>query len=118
VIAPAAAASAAIPFSPASSGAAGGNFVGLGVAVVLLVLAWSGLWLARSRGWLTAGARKPAMANDLAVHGRLRLSATCTAYVVGNGEQRVLVVESRHQVCIRTWSGSRDTTGLPEAGGE
>jgi hypothetical protein len=116
VIAPAAAASAAIPFSPASSGIAGGNFIGLGVAVVLLALAWAGLWFARSRGWMSGGVRQPAKANGLMVHERLRLSSTCTAFLVGNDEQRVLVVESRHQIRVQAWPGTTDTVGLPLAG--
>ena len=96
------AAPSAIPFSqPRQDGYAQGT-AGFVITAILLAIAVAVLWVARRKGWGGVAGRKVEVGGDghLALTQRLRLSPTCTAFVLGDGERRVLIVESRHAVQI------------------
>jgi len=95
----------AIPFSQAGNSLPTASLSGLLIASVLLAMAFAALWYARRRGWMGLAA-KPSQAPNpgrLAVRERIRLSATCSAFVLGEGEERIVVVESRHAVQVHAW---------------
>jgi hypothetical protein len=74
------------------------------VAAALLGAVFVVLWWLRRRGY---GVGVPAVgggADRLAVTQRLRLSPTCNAFVVLDGQSRLLVVESRHGVQVSVLS--------------
>ena len=95
----------AIPFSQTGNSLPTASLSGLLIACVLLALAFAALWYARLRGWVGL-VTKPSQALNpgrLAVRERIRLSATCCAFVLGEGEERFVVVESRHPVQVHAW---------------
>jgi len=74
------------------------------VAAALLGTAFVVLWWLRRRGY-GVGAPAVGVGTDrLAVTQRLRLSPTCNAFVVHDGQARLLVVESRHGVQVSALS--------------
>lgn len=102
--APAAATTAAIPFGQAPQPVPGGNAGGFVAATLLLAAAFVVLWLLRKRGFGAAARVVTGTANGpegIALTQRLRLSPTCQAYVLREGDVRMLVVESRYGVDVR-----------------
>ena len=101
--APAGATTAAIPFGQAPQPVPGGNAGGFVAATLLLAVAFVVLWLLRKRGY--GGTAR--VSTDTA-HGavgisltqRLRLSPTCQAFVLREGDVRMLVVESKYGVNV------------------
>ena len=95
----------AIPFSQAGNSLPTASLSGLLIACVLLALAFAALWYARRRGWFGLVAKPSRALNPgrLAVRERIRISATCNAFVLGEGDERIMVVESRHPVQVHAW---------------
>jgi hypothetical protein len=101
---PAAAASIApaapIPFSrDAGSGDASGG-ASLLVAALLLAAAFAVLWVLKRRGWRGLPGQPAAVPQGVKVTQRLRLGPACSAYVLQDGEDRLLVVEARQGVQV------------------
>jgi len=104
-VTPAVAASTApaapIPFSREAAPAASGG-ASLLVAALLLGAAFAALWLLKRKGWngnpLLKAARMPS--SGVSVAQRLRLGPGCSAYVLHDGAQRLLVVEARSGVQV------------------
>ncbi|GAA0706137.1 hypothetical protein ISN75_10360 [Dyella marensis] len=92
---------APIPFSHESAPAASGGG-SLLVAALLLGAAFAALWLLKRSGW-KGGAliNGPcAQAPGVSVAQRLRLGPGCSAYVLHDGDERLLVVEARSGVQV------------------
>ena len=92
----------AIPFSqPRQDNYAQGT-AGFVIAAILLAITVAVLWVARRKGWGGIAGRKVETGGEghLVLTQRLRLSPTCSAFVLSDGESRMLVVESRHTVQI------------------
>lgn len=86
----------AIPFDTGAASVASGSGTSLLVAFLLLALAYAALWYVRKRGWGMHGSSPGStMEKSLKVEQRLRLGGTCMAYVLRDGDSRLLVVESR-----------------------
>jgi len=100
-VASSAATSAPIPFSRDTGGQASGA-TSLLVAGLLLAAAFAVLWALKRRGWqgLASHIGMPATPSGVVVIQRLRLSASSAAYVLRDGEARLLVVESRAGVQV------------------
>ncbi|WP_266158308.1 hypothetical protein [Dyella silvatica] len=96
---------AAIPFSHAAVSSDSANMSGMLVAAALLALAFAVLWVLKQRGWGIKSSAISANAihqpEDFQVMQRLRLSPTCMAFVLSDGETRMLLVESRHSVTLQ-----------------
>lgn len=94
----AAAQDAPIPFSRAGTPTVSGGG-SLLVAALLLGTAFAALWLLKRRGW---NADQPVSTKPgVSVAQRLRLSPDCSAYVLRDGDDRLLVVEARSGVQVR-----------------
>lgn len=95
------ASAAPIPFSRENAPAASGG-ASLLIAALLLGVAFAALWLLKRQGWngssRVLAARVPAA--GVSVAQRLRLGPGCSAYVLHDGEQRLLVVEARSGVQV------------------
>jgi uncharacterized protein (DUF58 family) len=87
-----------IPFGQDTGGYADGG-TSLLVAALLLVFGYAALWLLKRRGWGATG-RPEAAPNTMKVVQRVRLSQTCSAYVLQDGENRLLIVEGRQGVQV------------------
>lgn len=92
---------ASIPFSREVAPAASGG-TSLLVAALLLSTAFAVLWLLKRQGWngigLGQGPRVPPP--GVSVAQRLRLGPGCWAYVLHDGDERLLVVEARSGVQV------------------
>ncbi|MGO4703603.1 hypothetical protein [Dyella sp. 2RAB6] len=90
-----------IPFSREPAPAASGG-TSLLVAALLLGAAFAALWVLKRRGWngaaLAKGPRMPP--SGVSVAQRLRLGPGCSAYVLHDGDERLLVVEARSGVQV------------------
>jgi hypothetical protein len=92
------AAPVAIPFRHEAGGSASGG-VSILVAACLLGAAFVALWLLKRRGWQGMHGQVSARANTgVVVAQRLRLSTGCAAYVLQDGNDRLLVIEARSGV--------------------
>jgi hypothetical protein len=91
-----------IPFSQPAATPMATSAGGLLIAGALLGVAFVVLWWLRRRGYGvgTSASAVGTQSDRLAVTQRLRLSPTCQAFVVVDGQTRLLVVESRHGVQI------------------
>ena len=100
---PATTASAAAQDAPIPFGRAGTPTVSGGgsllIATLLLGTAFAALWLLKRRGW---SADQPVRSTKpgVSVVQRLRLSPGCSAYVLRDGDDRLLVVEARNGVQV------------------
>ena len=96
----AASAPAPIPFShPVAPAVTGGG--SLLIAGLLLAAAFAVLWLLHRRGWRGAGLTViRAEAPGVSVAQRLRLGAGTVAYVLRDGDARLLVIEARSGVQV------------------
>jgi hypothetical protein len=99
---PAAASTSAIPFGQAPTASAGGSMMGFAVAFVLLAVAFMVLWFIRRRG--IGGVMLPMSATTAGlgwnVVQRVRLTPTSQAIVLREGEQCLVVVESRFGIQV------------------
>ena len=95
------ASAAPIPFSREAAPTASGG-TSLLVAALLLGAAFGVLWLLKRRGWNgmgpARGTRIPSP--GVSVAQRLRLGPGCSAYVLHDGDERLLVVEARSGVQV------------------
>jgi hypothetical protein len=98
---------AAIPFEQPAAAPMPGSTGGLIVATVLLGAAFVVLWWLRRRGFggvPATGAAERGGDSRLTVAQRLRLGPTCSAFVVHDGDARLLIVESRYGVQVSSLS--------------
>jgi hypothetical protein len=105
---PATASTSAIPFGATPATPAGGSASGFLLAFVLLAVAFAVLWVIRRRGY---GMSLPgdARGGGWVVAQRIRLTPTAQAVVLEDGEERLVVVESRYGVQV-TRLGAKDAT--------
>lgn len=107
---PVAASTSAIPFGQAPAVPTGGSAMGFVVALILLTAAFVVLWFIRRRGYgralpmsaITTGA-------GWSVSQRVRLTPTSQAIVLCDGDQRLVVVESRFGVQVTRIDTKEDT---------